>query len=247
MAAHHAFSHRTAARLWGMPVPHRWTEREPVDVLAIGKRGRIRRPGIRSWETTADIDVVRHESGPLTTPPETWVHLATLTRRELPLEWLVAAGDFLISGTRLRGGARTAPLATMDQLIRSVSRHGSGRGARVLDRALPLLRAPVDSPRETLLRLGLIRAGLPEPVVQPGIRTTAGIRHPDLGYLRERVLLEYLGDVHRSDRRRWLDDLTRVQLFEDAGYRVILVGANDLLPAGLAALAVRVRRALARS
>lgn len=247
MAPHHAFSHRTAARLWGIPLPARWRDGEPVDLLAVGDRGRLRRPGIRSWETTVDVAVAAHDVGPVVSPADTWVHLATLPRREVPFEWLVAAGDFLISGTRLRGGIRTPPLATPRQLVRSVARHGARRGARALDRALPLLRAPVDSPKETLLRLGLVDAGLPEPAVQPPIRTAAGTRHPDLGYLRQRVLLEYLGDVHRTDRRRWLEDLTRVQLFEDAGYRVILVGADDLFPTGIAALSGRVRRALAGS
>lgn len=247
MAPQHVFSHRTAARLWGIPLPARWRDGEPVDLLAVGSRGRLRRPGIRSWETMSEVDVTTHDLGPLVSPADTWVHLATLPRREVPFEWLVAAGDYLISGTRLPGGRRTPPLATPRQLLRSVTRHGHGRGARPLDRALPLLRSPVDSPKETLLRLGLVDAGLPEPAVQPPIGTAAGTRHPDLGYLRQRVLLEYLGDVHRTDRRRWLEDLTRVQLFEDAGYRVVLVGADDLIPAGMAALAGRVRRALAAS
>ena len=43
---------------------------------------------------------------------------------------------------------------------------------------------------------------------------------------RARLLLEYQGDEHRVSRQRWLEDLTRVQLFEDAGYRVIAVGAR---------------------
>ncbi|WP_146751989.1 hypothetical protein [Microbacterium sp. SMR1] len=84
------------------------------------------------------------------------------------------------------------------------------RGARLLRGALDRARSPVDSPRESLLR----------------------------------VALEYQGDEHRTSRRRWLDDLTRVQLLEDAGYRVILVRAADLED-DARSLAARIRRALA--
>ncbi|WP_409048564.1 hypothetical protein AB2L57_08385 [Microbacterium sp. HA-8] len=66
--------------------------------------------------------------------------------------------------------------------------------------------------------------------------------HADLGYPRERLLFEYQGDEHRTSRRRWLRDLTRRQLFEDAGYRVIEVGADDVDDP--APLVGRVRRAL---
>ncbi len=102
----------------------------------------------------------------------------------------------------------------------------------------------MDSPQETLLRVALVDAGIPEPQVQVAVRTAAGVRHADLGWPEQRVLLEYQGDEHRSSRRRWLEDLTRVQLLEDAGYRVILVGSADL-DDGAGALAARIRRALA--
>ncbi|MET0673839.1 MAG: hypothetical protein ABWY37_10130, partial [Microbacterium pygmaeum] len=68
--------------------------------------------------------------------------------------------------------------------------------------------------------------------------------HADLGYPDARVVLEYQGDHHRSDRKQWLDDLHRVQLMQDAGYHVIQVGAHDLVP-DCSDLAARVRRALA--
>ena len=101
---------------------------------------------------------------------------------------------------------------------------------------------PVDSPRESLLRLILVAGGLPEPEVQFAVRTAQGIRHADLGYRDARLLIEYQGDDHRTSRKRWLEDVTRRQLFEDAGYRVIEIGAADL--ADEAALVARVRRAL---
>lgn len=70
------------------------------------------------------------------------------------------------------------------------------------------------------------------------------------------MLLEYQGDEHRTSRRRWLSDLTRTQLLDDAGYRTILVGDADLVPMTdgddqsplrCPALAARVRRARDRA
>ena len=91
---------------------------------------------------------------------------------------------------------------------------------------------------------GVQTCALPISEVQPAIRTAAGERHPDLAYVDARLLIEYLGDVHRVDPRTWRSDLTRVQLFEDAGYRVMLAGADELTLEGLPAFAARVRRAL---
>lgn len=88
-----------------------------------------------------------------------------------------------------------------------------------------------------------MRSGLPEPDVQVPVVTREGVRHADLGYPGARVLLEYQGDEHRTSRERWLSDLRRIQLFQDAGYHVILVGAPDV-DTHITALAGRVRRAL---
>lgn len=241
------FSHATAARIWGMPLPA-WLADE-LHVL-VPDRMAVRRSGVVGWRRSGDLRVTVAAHGlPVTTPADTWTLLATMTDARggrMTRDWLVAIGDFLVSGRRTRYG-RNPALATRADLEDAVARHASRRGAVALQWAWERVRAPVDSPPETFVRLGLVREGLAEPLVQPPIRTAVGIRHPDLGYLEERVLLEYLGDVHRTDRATWLKDLERVQLFEDAGYRVILLGALDTTPEGIRALSARVRRALRRA
>lgn len=242
-----AFSHTTAARLWGMPLPPRLSD--DLHVLVPGAVP-VRRSGVVGWTRGGDVPQAVLLGGlPTTTPADTWVTLATMTAGRggrVTREWLVAIGDFLISGRRTRQGREPA-LATFEELAAAVGRHGSRRGAAALAWALPRVRTPVDSPPETFVRLGLVAARLPEPSVQPVIVTADGDRHPDLGYVEERLLIEYLGDVHRLDAQTWRADLTRVQLFEDAGYRVILAGADQLTSEGLRDLASRVRRALRNS
>ena len=183
---------------------------------------------------------------PLISPADLWAQLsirgAVWDHTMLDARWLTAIGDFLVSGARTSRG-RSDPLCTMSDLRTAAMRHRGKRGAKNLGLALPQIRRPVDSVKETFLRLGLVECGLPEPAVQVEVMTTAGLRHADLGYPHARVLLEYQGDVHRTSRRRWLEDLTRVQLLEDAGYRVMLVGDADIAP-DCRALAARVRRAL---
>jgi hypothetical protein len=238
------FSHATAARLWGVPLP-RWLD--PVLHVSSPRDAYMRRPGVLGWRSETGATDIRFGL-PVMAPSDTWTSLATMTERRggrMPRHWLVATADFLVSGPRLRFG-RGQPLAALAELEEARLRRGSGRGAAALAWALPRVRRPVDSPRETFLRLGLVQEGLSEPAVQPPVETRVGIRHPDLGYLEQGLLIEYLGDVHRTDPATWRQDLLRVQLFEDAGYRVILTGADDLTAEGIRALAARVQRALSR-
>lgn len=246
------FSHLTAARIWGMPLPWRESEDEPLHVLSIADSAPMRREGVIGWETE-DTHVARGMQGtmPLVAPADVWTQLAvpgalgrdpvTGYRRSLSPDWLVAVGDFLVSGPRRYG--KRYPLCTVADLRGALARHRGKRGAKALSLAIDQVRRPVDSSQETFLRLGLVAHGLPEPEVQFPVMTAEGLRHADLGYREARVLLEYQGDHHRRDRNQWLEDLRRVQLFQDAGFRPILVGANDLGD-GLPALAARIRRAL---
>ena len=71
---------------------------------------------------------------------------------------------------------------------------GDVRGG-LLKRALTDVRAGVRSPRETLLRLTLQRAGLPEPEINWTLRDARGraVAELDLAYPRWRVAPEYDG------------------------------------------------------
>jgi hypothetical protein len=93
-----------------------------------------------------------------------------------------------------------------------------------------LLRPGVDSPQETRLRLIIVRAGLPEPDVNVPVFDAAGewIGSPDLGYGAYRIALQYEGDVHRSNPRRWRQDIARDEAFADAGWLVLRTTADDV-------------------
>jgi len=253
------YSHLTAARAWGMPLPFAEEADEPLHVLAFPGAVPLRRPHVVGW-ATEDEGIGRVLQGlvPLVAPADAWCLLAVPggagryrptgdeprgRKRTLSAEWLVAVGDYLLTGPR-RDGGRRDPLCTKEDLVAALTRHRGKRGAKALAWAIERVRTPVHSPRETLLRLALIAQGLPEPAVQVPVHTAAGLRHADLGYPDARLLIEYQGDHHRTDLRQWREDHTRRQLFEDAGHRLIAVTAADLGDGGVA-LGHRIRRALA--
>ena len=134
-------------------------------------------------------------------------------------------------------------IASIDALLSAIP--ARGRGAACARRALRDVRVGAESPMETLLRLLLLRAGLPEPQLNPAVDVGDGILHPDLLYPEWRVVLEYEGDGHRTDQRQWRRDIARREAFESAGWRVIRVHRDDVLAEPEAFLA-RVCRILAQ-
>lgn len=92
------------------------------------------------------------------------------------------------------------------------------------------MRPHVDSVMETLLRLLIVLAGLPEPVPNLSLRDTDGepLARLDLSYPSLRIAVEYDGDHHlrRSQRVR---DVDRHAWLQRQGWTVIVVLADHLL------------------
>lgn len=84
---------------------------------------------------------------------------------------------------------------------------------------------------ESRLRWILVQAGLPCPEVNTLVRSDDGwvVAMPDLAYVRERVAVEYDGDVHRTDRDTWRRDVARRQALEALDWRVVTCTADDVL------------------
>ena len=80
-----------------------------------------------------------------------------------------------------------------------------------------------------MLRLAIVAAGLPEPAIGHPVPVAGDVvLHPDLSYPQQRVAIEYEGDKHRKDKKRWRKDLRRVALLEEAGWRVIRATDDDI-------------------
>ncbi|WP_136708979.1 hypothetical protein [Agromyces sp. H66] len=216
-----AFSHATAAMLLHLPLPE-----EPVEVhvLARPSATRARGRGVVGHVASVAPPILLHDGLPVVAPAVVWCQLAS----GMSTYDLVALGDAIVTGRR-RGRVREPALATIDELRDAAVRWGARRGRVNLAAALPRVRVGAESPRESHLRLTIVDAGLPEPVPNPPVELPDGaVVHPDLAYPERRIAIEYLGDIHRTDRRRWQEDVRRRRRLTAAGWHVVEVTDDDL-------------------
>lgn len=241
-------SHTTAARLWGIWLPPE-LEGEPIHLSRPrGAGGAPRRRDVVGHELDPTAAVVLRHGIPLTTPAATW---AALAAGGLGLDDLVAAGDSLLQRHDGPAGRREPgahPRCTIEELRTLVEGSRGRRGARRLREALKLLRPGADSRPETLVRLAVVRAGFPEPAVNPVVRLSDGSCQPvDLVWEREKVCIQYEGDHHRTDPRQWRRDIERDRRMQAEGWIVLRVTASALGPRGLARLVEDLARHLPRA
>ncbi len=208
-----AFSHLTAARLLGLPCPSTWPgPAEPLDVMRDSHRPAITRSGVRWHRGLESRQVLSVQGLRLVAPRDTWADLGSAW----DLGTLVAAGDLL-----LRTGA-----ATPDDLV-SLARTNGRRNAMLLRDAASLARPGAASPRESQVRVLFHEWGLPEPELNVDLCSEDGVwlARPDFTWRRQKVLGEYDGDQHRTDRRQWQHDRHRRARLEDHGWTYVEISA----------------------
>ncbi|XAS75998.1 hypothetical protein V3G39_15315 [Dermatophilaceae bacterium Sec6.4] len=220
------FSHTTAARLMGVPLPIALESSAGLHVTVPRKAARWRHEGF--VEHHADRAGTTWSGLPLVAVADTWVDLASI----LSASDLVVAGDFLLR----------AQLCSSDDLHAAVAGRRGARGLRRTSDALPLLRHSSASPMETRARLAFARWKLPEPELNVDILDARGgwIGRVDFLWRAAWVIGEYYGGVHAAS---WTSDLKRAAQLEDAGYRVVVMTSRDLGP-GAADLRARLQRLL---
>lgn len=192
----------------------RWIDsRRPAVIIDTNRR---RVPGVEVWEQLLEPDEICVVDGMrLTTPERTALDLAC----RYPVDQAVAAIDSLARATRLK-------LADVDLLAQRYRGHRGMRRARA---ALDLVDAGAESPRETWLRLVIIRAGFPRPQTQIPVYNEYGvlIGEVDTGWEEIKVAAEYEGDHHWKSRRQFDKDIGRLEALTEAGWIVVRVTAED--------------------
>jgi hypothetical protein len=123
---------------------------------------------------------------------------------------------------------RAAPFSSEEVLLLA-KRYRGARGVKRLKDALPLVDGGAASPRETWLRLIYIDGGLPKPTTQIPIYDVDGtyLRTVDMGWEHFKVLSEYDGDQHRTDRPQYVKDMRVIPKIERLGYVVERVIKED--------------------
>lgn len=170
-------------------------------------------------------EVVMLDGVRLTSPARTWLDLASL----LSIDELVAAGDSVVVEHGDDFPVPRRPLATISELQKIVGQHPGMRGVKKARLALDLIRVGADSAPETMMRLALESARLPEPVLNVVLRNRLGqpVVWPDAAYPDHRIALQYDG-VHHGDSEQYLRDIRRQSLTESLGWREIRVQKSDL-------------------
>lgn len=232
MPERRAFSHVTAAVLWGLALPGSLEATAsrvdaPLHVIAPTDDGIVRRPGVvghRGLERRA----VASPAGTglrVVDVADTWCDLGELPRGVLTLTDLVVAGDAAVALLDARVG-RAVGVAQLRETLR---RRNRPRGAVVLRHVLTLVRPGVRSPMETRARLMFVDAGFPEPEVNAPVTDAAGewLAEGDLVWRRQRLVGEYQGE-HHADRRRRSEDAFRREILEAHAWRVKELWAEDI-------------------
>lgn len=229
------FSHTTALALHGGRLPRL----DPgLHVSVRFPRTPPRRPGVRG-HSLADNPVMLLDGMPVAPTAIAWAQSAVLLSRED----VVAVADGLVTGRRRRDGHEPG-LCTVEQLATLVIAWRGRPGAARLAWASDRIRVGVDSRPETRLRLLLVGARLPEPVVNHPVVVRGGrVLHPDLAYPDQSLALEYEGLDHLTDPLVAEIDIERRELLAEASWRTIRVTAPQLF-VHPDALIARVRRHL---
>ena len=204
-------AHHTAALLWGGAVP-------PTSAIHIrvpaGETLRVN--GIRTHLGLGSRAVGRRHGLPLTQPEQTFLDLA----EDLDLVDLVVLGDRFVRRN----------VTTPEALIQAAA-VWRGPQAETSRRAAALVRAGVDSPAETRLRLMIVLAGIPEPTVNHILRdpdTGDWLRRFELAYEELRVAVEYEGRHHRDEDDVWASDIDRREELDRESWRIVQVISSGL-------------------
>lgn len=171
---------------------------------------------VQVWEDRIESDEVCVVDGMrVTTPERTALDLASRLR----LGPAVAAVDALVQATELK-------MAGVEQLV---ERYRGRRGIKAARTALELVDEGAQSPKETWLRLLLIRAGFPRPQTQIAVRNEWSWAEAflDMGWEDIKVAVEYDGDQHRSSRYQYVKDIRRLEKLERCGWIVVRIIAED--------------------
>lgn len=185
----------------------------PAEIIDTNRRPTA---GVRVWEERVEADEIAVVAGMrVTTPARTALDLA----RRHPKSSAIAAVDALMQASELK-------TVDVEMLI---DRYRGRQGIRVARSVIELVDGGAQSPKETWLRLLLVRAGFPRPRTQIAVRNEWGWAEAylDMGWDDLKVAVEYDGDQHRSSRYQYVKDIRRLEMLERHGWIVVRVIAED--------------------
>lgn len=216
------FSHITAASLWGIPLPSFGTG-EPVHISVLSPQPRPRANGIAGHELDGKVTrLVSIDGIRVSDAASTWCQLASM----LALPDLVAVADYLLTPDGEPG-----PLVSFEELNAAVEERRGHRGAGQLRDALELTRLGSTSRVESVLRVLLHLAALPEPQLHLPVLSDDGKFRTDIpiAFPEYRVGVDVNFEANRPFRVRSAE-LERLARLDDAGWRMLAFSDADVHP-----------------
>ena len=208
-----------------MPIPLRLETASELHLTVPAPSRAPHAAHIRGHRSSAPVRVSRVKGVRVSDPARTWCDLATQLRHED----LVAAGDFLIHWRH--------PIVSLADLFDAAFSATNRRGKARLAQALPLLDGRAESAQESRLRVLLIGEGFTDFTINRHVEDAFGefVARTDVHLISLGIILEYMGDYHRTTPGQWRADMTRRSRIEATGKRVMELNADDLRdPAELA-------------
>jgi very-short-patch-repair endonuclease len=202
----------TAAELMGWPLGED-LRGGPLHVVTSDGGGRVRRQGVVGHRSKFIEPITMHG-----------IRMNAARFVLLELAPVLSEWQLVLVADALMGNWHGPPIVGRKQLSAFVTDVRGYSGRSRLIAAVARAREDVDSPQETELRLTIIEAGLPEPVIHhtvviPG----AGRVTPDLAYPEAKIAIEYEGEQHRLDPDQHEYDIRRYDAMRRAGWEVIRV------------------------
>lgn len=172
--------------------------------------------GVITRADTIHVDEVLSFNGLLVTSPE---RTASDLGRRGPLTQAVARLDALVRATGVNA----------DAIKEVAAAHWHTRGLRQLETALDLVDAGAESPKESWLRVALIRHGFPRPCTQIPVRAPDGYStyRLDMGWEDRMLAVEYDGDHHRTTKERFAYEIARAEDLASVGWHIVRVAARS--------------------
>ncbi|MCL2490866.1 MAG: DUF559 domain-containing protein [Propionibacteriaceae bacterium] len=206
----------TALQVLSVELPAALQDWTRCHVIVPRGTSRPNRRDVVAHNATANLEIWGTRDGlPLLHPVDHWLQLRGTD------DELIEVADGLVR--------RKRPLIGMDDFHRRLGELAGATGVQKGRQLMRFVMAGTDSLYETRTRLVLVRAGLPTPAVNYPVPCRSGFTyHVDMGYVREKVAVEYDGAVHVSDTRQQAIDAERRRDLQDEGWIVINVTGKQL-------------------
>jgi len=208
----------TALQVLGVALPSHLEDWQNCHVIVGPGEYRPRRRGVIAHRSLTPPHAWRMVDGlPVLHPVDCWLQLRGASDDDL-----IEVGDGFLR--------KRKPLLTLDAMNRRLNELSGVHGVKRVRPMMRWLRPRTESIYETRIRLVLVKAGLPCPLVDHEVFCSSAGRtfHLDTGYKEEKIGVEFDGRDHVKDTEQMEIDAIRRRILQDEGWMLITITSGQL-------------------